>query len=75
MPTQETPDERGEETGDDELQTQEEELAELVRRMLASGVTATAIKKTMDRESREEKAKTKAQNLGRGRAAAPGKKK
>ena len=66
----------GEETNDEEeTSTQEDQVSELVKKMLASGISAKMIEETMDRENKKgnRKKKTPKPGRGRGRGGARGK--
>ena len=53
-------------------ETEEQALEKLVKKMLASGISAKSMQRTIERESKEGKAKTKQQALGKGRGKGSG---
>ena len=57
---------------DEDRKTDEEELGQLFKKMLASGISAKSIKNKMEKGSKEEKAKLKALDLGKGRGRGGG---
>ena len=54
--------------GDGEPQTEEEKMSELVKRMLATGVSAEMMEKKLNSEDKQ---KQKTKNLGKGRGRGP----
>ena len=64
--------EEDEEDESEERNMDEEELAQLVKKMLASGISAKSLKKTMEKETKETKAKMKSLTLAKGRGRGAG---